>query len=532
MKTKLMGVFSLIFIPSLLALCGASAVSAGTVPPGGKARAEVGGSVDQFEADLKKRGFEVAEGLASHIPVKSTTLAIAVDAYIYGYPLVLEEYTRTTMLATGQLQAMNQFTSTCYLLGPDDKNVEHPNNDTLYSQAFLDLSMSKEPLILHVPDTTGFYYVMQIMDAWTNTFAAPGTRTTGSSAQDFAIVGPDWNGQLPRPIKVFKSPTNMVWIIGRTQLKTDYPPDGNCSAPQPTDVWKIMQQYTLTPLSQWPDGQPSPLFCGESSASAATSARTPSEQVADLTGVQFFQKLSDLMEDNPAAVQDMPALKRFEAIGFVPGAPFNPPTDMVDDINAAPTQAAQLMSDQWRTMGDTVNGWRVTVSDIGTYGTDYLTRAAVALEAPGANLPADGFYPSTYDAVENIGGQEQTAQLNGSNKYVIHFDPVPPAKGFWSVTVYGNDGLLVANNICRYAIHSTDQAIQEAIKEQTAVDILLQPDAPTDPGKLGFWLPTPVPPPPGQDQSAANFSLTLRIYWPDKTALQEKWVPPPVQIQE
>lgn len=72
----------------------------------------------------------------------------------------------------------------------------------------------------------------------------------------------------------------------------------------------------------------------------------------------------------------------------------------------------------------------------------------------------------------------------------------------------------------------------EAIKAQTPVDILLQPDAPTDQSKMGFWLPTPVPPPPVQNQSTANFSLTLRMYWPDKTALQEKWVPPPVQIQE
>jgi hypothetical protein len=242
--------------------------------------------------------------------------------------------------------------------------------------------------------------------------------------------------------------------------------------------------------------------------------------------------LSTLMQHNPAAVQDMPALKRFEAIGFVPGAPFHPPADMVADINAAPLKAVPLMSDQFLNIGDTVNAWRVTVSGIGAYGTDYLTRAAVALDAPGANLPADGFYPSTTDAVETIGGQVQKVQLNGSNTYAIHFDQVPPVKAFWSVTVYDKSGFLLANSICRYAIHSTDQAIKEAIEAQTPVDILLQPDAPTDPSKVGFWLPIPGPSPDPDNPELANFSLTLRMYWPDKTALQEEWVPPPVQIQE
>jgi hypothetical protein len=196
---------------------------------------------------------------------------------------------------------------------------------------------------------------------------------------------------------------------------------------------------------------------------------------------------------------------------------------MTAQINAAPQDAVLLMSDQFKNMGDTVNEWGVTVSDIGTYGTNYLNRAAVALEAPGANLPADGFYPATqYD--------EQKIQLSGSKKYVIHFDPVPPvnANAFWSVTVYDKNGFFIANSPCRYAIHSTDQAIQG----QPAVEILLQPDAPTDPGKMGFWLPIPGPPTDPEHPEEANFSLMLRMYWPDKTALQEKWVPPPVRVQE
>ncbi|APG44320.1 DUF1254 domain-containing protein [Syntrophotalea acetylenica] len=455
------------------------------------------------------------DAVTMQTPAHSDTLETAIDAYIYGYPLVLIEFTRQIMLTSGQLQAMNQFTHTCQLLTPDDTSVRRPNNDTLYSSAFLDLRT--EPIILHVPDTAGFYYVMQIMDAWTNTFAAPGTRTTGSSAQNFAIVGPDWKGQLPRPIKVIKSPTNMVWIIGRTQVNTGVPPEGTCLSIDYSDVHDIQQQYTLTPLSQWPAEEAPPFECPSPVPSI-----TPPERVAQLSGVEFFQMLSDLMWDNPAAGQDMPALKSFEAIGFVPGEPFNPPANMVADINAAPHAAVLLMSDRFLNLGETVNGWRVTVSDIGTYGTNYLNRATIAWGAPGANLPEDGFYPTTNNAVVD----ENLVQLDSSQNYVIHFDPAPPANAFWSVTVYDKGGYLVDNPICRYAIHSTDQAIIG----QTAVDILLQPDPPPDSSQLGFWLPTPVADP--DVPNSGNYSLTLRMYWPDKAALKGKWVPPPVQIQE
>lgn len=463
---------------------------------------------------------QAAWGGSSPPTPHSTTEQTAIDAYIYGYPLVLEEYTRQLMLASGQLNEMNQFTSSCYLLDPTDKNVKRPNNDTLYSQAFLDLST--EPYILHVPDTTGYYYLIQIMDGWTNTFASPGTRTTGSSAQDFAIVGPDWKGQLPRPIKVIKSPTNMVWIVGRTEVNIDTPPEGTCIPPSYDNVHAILKAYTLTALSKWPNTEPSPLFC---SPPAAADEPTPPDLIAELSGVEFFTLLSQLMAANPAAMQDQPALQSFKSIGFVPGAAtFDPPDDMVEAINEAPAKALKLMTDTFDTLGDVVNEWRVVNSDIGTYGTNYLNRAAVAWGAPAANLPADGFYPSTLT-------DEKKIQLNGSTNYVIHFDPVPPVhpNAFWSVTLYDKDGFFLANSICRYAIHSTDQAIKEAIANQTPVEILLQPDPP-DASKIGFWLPTPAPLPPDQDdQTPANFSLTLRMYWPEKEALKGKWVPPPVQ---
>lgn len=448
----------------------------------------------------------------------SRTQAPATDAYIYGYPLVLTEFTRRVMLASGQVEAMNRFKHTLRLLGPDDTSVRRSNNDTLYSVAFLDLKA--EPIILHVPDTAGLYYVMQVMDAWTNTFAAPGTRTTGTAAQDFAIVGPDWKGRLPRPITTIKSPTNLVWMIGRTQVKTEIPPEGTCLAIDYSAVHSVQQQYTLTPMSQWGQSAKSPVV--SVAGPQAASALTPPDLVAQLTGVQFFQFLSALMRDNPAAEQDMPAVKALEAIGFVPGAAFQPPAGLAEEINAAPGNAVALMRDQFtQHLGQSINGWSVTTSGIGAYGTDYLTRAALAWGAPGANLPKDGIYPSTAVAMTMVDGETVAEHLHSSKKYVIHFDPVPPVSAFWSIAVYDANGYMVQNSICRYAIHSTDQAILD----RTAIDILLQPDPPSEPSQIGFWLPTPA------TAGGAPFSVMLRMYWPDQSAQQGKWVPPPILIQ-
>ena len=424
-------------------------------------------------------------------------LETATDAYIYGYPLVLMYYTRQTSVATGQA-AINHFVNAPTLLGPAYRNVVRPNNDTLYSQSFLDLTSG--PMVLHVPDTTGSFYVMQIMDAWSNTFADPGTRTTGSSAQDFAIVGPDWNTPLPPTLKVLASPTNMVWILGRTQVVANLPPQGSCAAIDYATVHNIQQGYSLTPLG----GPPNP------GLAPAPASLTPPQQVAALSGVEFFQILSTLMRDYPAPKQDEAALSRFASIGFVPGADFRPPASIIDDINAAPAAALAKMNAAWQAVGQKENGWDVMRSGIGTYGTDYLTRGAVAVGLFAANLPQDAIYAQTYS-------DQNGNPLSGASDYVIMLSPVPPVGGFWSVTLYDADGYFIQNGICRYAIHSTDQAISG----QSTVRLLLQQNPPTDPSQMGYWLPTP----PG------SFNLMLRMYWPLADALGGTWQPPPVQMQ-
>ena len=139
--------------------------------------------------------------------------AMALDAYVYGYPIVLMNVTEKSMIDIGL--KINQFFSQGTLLNPKFNAVVRPNVDTLYSQAWLDLS--REPIILHVPDTFKTYYVLQMLDDWTNVFASIGARTTGTKEGNFVIVGPGWKGVLPQGIPILYAPTNTVWIINRIQ---------------------------------------------------------------------------------------------------------------------------------------------------------------------------------------------------------------------------------------------------------------------------------------------------------------------------
>src|SRR5262245_12422588 len=168
---------------------------------------------------------------------------IATEAYVYGYPLVTMEFTRRVMtnVATpqGTHAPMGQFLRMREYPNAKFRDVTAPNADTLYSTAWLDLNA--EPFILSLPDMGDRYFLMPMLSGWTDVFAVPGTRTTGNRAQVFAITGPNWSGALPDGVKELKSPTNMVWILGRTYC-TGTPEDYKaCHA--------VMDKYDLRPLS-------------------------------------------------------------------------------------------------------------------------------------------------------------------------------------------------------------------------------------------------------------------------------------------
>jgi hypothetical protein len=432
-------------------------------------------------------------------------LELGVEAYVYGYPLVLMDVTRavttTTPRPEGAKAPVNQFVHLRKFPDHTFTDVVSPNADTLYSSVWLDLK--EEPQLLSVPDVGKRYYLMPMLDAWTNVFASPGARTTGTGKSDFAIVGPQWTGTLPEGVHVINAPTNTVWLIGRTQTNgaSDY-----------AAVRAIQDQYKLTPLSAW--GKPySPP--ADAPVAAGVDAKTPPvERVAAMDAATFFGRLNALMKDNPPAAADAPALARFAKIGVAPGKPFDPRSM---DPNVArgverSVEAGQLeiIGEAKKPHGQQINGWDISPANTANFGTDYSFRAVVALGGLGANLQADAIYPRA-----SVDGDGQP--LHGKHRYTIRFPrgQLPPVNAFWSLTMYNAQQAFIRNPLSRHAIGDRDRL---ATNPDGSTTLYLHKDSPGA-DKESNWLPAPPD----------AFNVILRLYWPKKDIVEGLWRPPPIE---
>src|SRR5215471_13632190 len=240
--------------------------------------------------------------------------AIGTEAYIYGYPLVTMEMTRRVMTNAarpeGEHAPLGQFANLPEYPTAAFRDVTAQHADTLYSAAWLDLS--REPYIFSIPDAHGRYYLMPMLDAWTNVFQDPGTRTTGTKAQRYAITGPGWKGVLPAGVVEYKSPTNLVWIIGRTYC-TGTPADYK-------KVHEFQNGLSLVPLSAYGKTYAPPRGQVDPNTDMKTAVR---DQVNALDAETFFKLMADLMKKNPPAAADAPFLARMSRIGIVPGQDFD-----------------------------------------------------------------------------------------------------------------------------------------------------------------------------------------------------------------
>ncbi|BCP55598.1 membrane protein [Kaistia sp. 32K] len=432
------------------------------------------------------------------------TYALARDAYLYAYPIVsmdvtMRQATNVPDAQTINLRApVNRFAHARAYPEAGEKDVVRFNFDTLYSFAWLDLA--PEPIIVSVPDTQGRYYLLPMLDMWTDVFAVIGSRTTGTQAGDYAIVAPGWTGSLPDGMARIVAPTSAVWIIGRT--KTDGPADyGN--------VHKVQDGYRLTPLSQWGKDPTAP---AQASTDPTIDDKTPPVvQVDNLDGVAMLTRLADLLAKYPPHANDHPILLRLRALGIEPGKPFDPSKldeQAISIINKAASETLQGLQAAWERSGKVVNGWTIQNDNIGTYGTSYLKRTLVAKGGLGANLPEDAVYPTA--AFDGAG-----EPLTGENRYVLHFEKgkLPPADAFWSITMYDMDGFQVPNPVNRFAIGSYDEL---AFNDDGSLDIVVQADSPGK-DKEANWLPA----------AKGRFQPSMRIYSPRAEVLDSSWSPPP-----
>jgi hypothetical protein len=430
---------------------------------------------------------------------------LATDAYVYGYPLVTMEMTRRVITNVpkvegtrgpmGQIIKLRQYPDATF------RDVTAPNADTLYTTSFLDVGA--EPWVLSVPDMKDRYFLLPMLDGWTNVFQVPGKRTTGTGGQTYAITGPGWKGSLPAGVKELKSPTSIVWLLGRiycTGTPEDY-----------AAVHALQDQFKLFPLSAYGKPYMPPEGKVDSAIDMKTAVR---EQVNRMDATAYFTLLAQLMKRNPPAKADARELARFAKIGLVPGQDFDASKFDPAFATKIPQVAFDRIMLQFKVNKaiKNENGWAFDTAT-GLYGTAYLNRALVTAIGLGANRPQDAVYPTS---LKDADGRA----YEGSNKYAMRFPKgqLPPVAGFWSLTMYDADYFFVANPINRYSI-SPRQSLKA--NPDGSVDLYIQKDSP-GPDKESNWLPAP----------AGKFVLMLRMYWPHEKSpsiINGTWKVPPVR---
>jgi hypothetical protein len=437
--------------------------------------------------------------------------SVAVQAFLFTLPLrVLERERKIRMENTAPnpdepVAPINQLAHMRKLASAKGRLAYSPNNDTAYSTALLELK--DQPMVLHLPDIEDRFFVLTISDSYMENLPnLAGTRGTHGKGGDILFVGPNWNGIIPKGMKVSRMPSNSGVFIVRTRV------DGNDDL---AALAKIQDKMSLTALSDWDGGKGAGLKL----------APAPKLMVRpNYTGdFAYFRTAADLMAENPPAPDQADTLAQFKEIGLEVGKPFDPTT--LDE----PTRRGVLRAEKvgmkiliWRTHArgiDLPNGWG-TLLNGGHFGHDYLDRAELALSGGWINDKEDAIYFISYsDGTGKL--------LQGGKKYQVHFDKLPPFNklGFWSLSLYqGEKYQFFDNPLNRYSLGSRTNGLK--FNADGSLDIYIQPESP-GPAKESNWLPSP---------QEGNIRMNLRAYYPQEQFLKvdnmSKYLPPIMPVAE
>jgi hypothetical protein len=425
--------------------------------------------------------------------------ALGVQAYIWGYPMVVMQKSRDAMTKGGEspvtpeqfnksgllFAPVNQVANAWGMLGPKFSAVQSGNSDTQYSVTWFD--SSKEPYVLHIPKSNGRYYTFQFIDAYTNNFHYASTRTMGSQDQNYALAAPGWKGKLPEGVIRVDTPTPTGFIIGRWFV---------ASQKDVATVNEIQKQVTMTPLSSF----------GNSYTPPKVKVVQARKYAGDLA---FFEQLGDTLAINGAPASDAGLLGLLKNIGLSVDYGFDP-ADLSDGEKQALAQAISdgeaMLAAKSASMGRDVNGWQLSPVLDDYFGNDYLFRAAIGYQAMFVNTPIEAYYPGVFNDSDGN-------TLDGSSgKYTMTFakGKTPPVGAFWSTTMYdAKKRLMTENSINRYKIGSADNLKTGADGSTT---IYIQSESPGK-DKESNWLPAPKEP----------FYMLFRMYQPDIEVLNGQY---------
>ncbi|KAH7097440.1 hypothetical protein BKA62DRAFT_759928 [Auriculariales sp. MPI-PUGE-AT-0066] len=445
-------------------------------------------------------------------------LQSAINLYTYAYPLVILNSTANSEITSDNI---NTFTAILQA-GPGPLPVVQFNSDTAYLGGYFNLSQGN--MLVTVPDhghlsdgKTPRFWIAQTLNAWTDVIADPGSRTLPvGSGHSFALVGPHGSTKgLPSNATVIKSPTELTAIIGRIYT------DGTEADVEL--VGQLASQWMSTPLDLKTNspGATVPTFIVPS-ATMLPNITQPPDVVAEMPFMEYFSHASALLCENTPAKADLPLINNdVKKLGFSlcsRSEPFKNPEAIAccipDNWSSLVTNHLDEMHDQiWNE--NRVNSWTIMPDNVGEFGTDYDFRAVVAKVVLAANKKEDALYPSaTVDSTN--------ATLSSSESYTITFPKgqLPPSRddvgGFWSLTYYTSDSWL--GHTEKFAVRSRDELV---FGNDGSFTIYVQPEAPGDATLKANWLPT-------APNDTEAFSITMRIYIPQDTALNGDWVPPPL----
>jgi hypothetical protein len=428
---------------------------------------------------------------------------IAEEAYIFAFSM-LENYKTMYVQAVNEdlptfRAPFNQFAHMRQLLGPEFTEVVGPNNDTLYSLAWLDLGA--EPIVLTLPDFSDErYFVIQIVDMYTFNLEYIGARTTGYHAGNYLFAGPGWDGPIPEGINgVRKTEGRFVLLLGRTAVV------GAADVPA---VNALQDQYTLTPLSAHL-GQPAP-----DPGQATNFPPYDPEKAASIEFINYFNFMLGQIELGP---DERRRMEQWAKIGVQPGQKFDPEV-LEPAVRKAVAEGVAVALEKIKAeslkVGRNVNNWTLIGEGFGyrsmLQGKDLL-RAAANMVGIYGNNPEEAY---NFSGAKDGDGEPLDAS---KHNYVIHFETPPPVKAFWSVTMYKLPiPLFIANPINRYSIG--DRTPSFTPNEDGSVTIYVQHESPGA-EKESNWLPAPDGP----------FAMALRIYWPKQDVLDGVWIPAPIR---
>jgi hypothetical protein len=397
---------------------------------------------------------------------------------------------------------LNRFSMLTDYVDPTERDVACPNQDVVYGAGIVALDLS--PVVVQVPEFGERFWVYQIVDLRTDSFAEIGSMY-GTKPGFYLLVGRNWDGKVPNGIiKTFRATTN-TGIVGPRVAQAD-------TAADRAAVRSLIQNIDIYPLSMF-DGN---MKCHDWSKLPNFPKPASSGGHAETKWVfpeKFFDQIQEVLDDAPPLLGEQARYAEVFALLEALQQDSKLKAAAIDEATKAEEEVISPLL-QFRSAGIPLPHNWMTITNGAAFGTDYFTRTAVAKSNILVNAPRQARY--FYQDLDDNAGR-----LNGANRYVITFaaGALPPVKGFWSLTLYDEFHFFVPNAIQRYSVGTKNKDLRTGA--DGSLTIYVQADEPSDPTQRANWLPSP---------KNGDFSLFIRAYWPEEPIETGEWTPPPVRM--